>query len=288
MFNSLKKYATKPVLYTPSTSAFWDDEHISKGLLQAHLNPTLEAASRKHDFIDNSVNWIASIAPPAEYKFLLDLGCGPGLYSERFSAAGYSVTGIDFSKRSISYAKEQTILNKSEIEYHCQNYLTFDYAEKFNVITLIYCDYSALSTADRQLLLAKILSALKPNGKFIMDVFTPKMRKEERRTWGYHATGGFWSEYPHLCLESVYQYGNRTELRQYIVMEEENLNCYNIWDNYFTKDELLSEVQSAGFGRFEFFGDVSGKEFSEFGDTICGVFMPALMTDYKCDIVAPV
>jgi len=73
--------------------------------------------------------------------FLLDIGCGPGLYAERFSSAGYSVTGVDFSKRSIAYAKEQTLLNKSNIEYHYQNYLTIDYKEKFDVITLIYCDY---------------------------------------------------------------------------------------------------------------------------------------------------
>jgi len=89
VFDNLKKYATKPVLYAPSTSAFWDDEHISKGMLQAHLNPNWEAASRKHDFIDKSVNWIAGVAPPTEFKFLLDLGCGPGLYSERFSSAGF-------------------------------------------------------------------------------------------------------------------------------------------------------------------------------------------------------
>jgi SAM-dependent methyltransferase len=273
MFNNLKNYTTKPPIYAPSTSAFWDDEHISKGMLQAHLSPNWEAASRKHEFIDESVKWITTVAPSAEYKFLLDLGCGPGLYSERFNSAGYSVTGIDFSKRSVAYAKEQTLLNKSEIEYHYQNYLTIDYIEEFDLITLIYCDYAALSADDRQLLLDKIFRALKPNGKFILDVFTPKMRKEESHTWEYHATGGFWSENPHICLESVYQYGNRTGLRQCIVVEEENLNCYNIWDNYFTKDELLSEMQSAGFGKFEFYDDVSGKEFSDLGETICGVFM---------------
>ena len=83
----------KPELYAPSTSAFWDDEHISKGMLEAHLDPNWEAASRKHEFIDESVKWIESIAPSSQYRELLDLGCGPGLYAERFSNIGYSVTG---------------------------------------------------------------------------------------------------------------------------------------------------------------------------------------------------
>jgi SAM-dependent methyltransferase len=274
MFNELKKYTTKPKLYTPSTNKFWDDEHISKGMLEAHLNPNLDAATRKPEFLDKSVSWISKIAPSSQYKLLLDLGCGPGLYAERFSNAGYSVTGVDFSKRSIAYAKEQTHLNKSNIEYHYQNYLTIDYTEQFDVITLIYCDYPALSITDRLILLRKVYQALKPNGKFIFDVFTPRMRKDESRSWHYCENSGFFSEKPHVCLESVYQYADddNTELRQYIVIAEENVHCYNIWDHFFTKEALLSEIQCAGFKAFEFYGDIAGKEFSDAGETICGVF----------------
>lgn len=274
MFNELKKYTTKPQLYAPSTNKFWDDEHISKGMLEAHLNPNWDAATRKHEFLDKSVNWISKIAPPSQYQFLLDLGCGPGLYAERFNCTGYSVTGVDFSKRSIAYAKEQTLINKSNIQYHYQNYLTIDYTEQFDVITLIYCDYPALSITDRLILLRKVYQALKPNGKFIFDVFTPLMRKEESRSWQYYEEGGFFSEKPHICLESVYQYDDedKTELRQSIVITKETVNCYNIWDHFFTKETLLSEIQTEDFSAFEFYGDIAGEEFSDKSETICGVF----------------
>jgi SAM-dependent methyltransferase len=274
MFNELKKYTTKPILYAASTNEFWDDEHISKGLLTAHLNLNWDAATRIPEFLDKSVKWISKIAPSSQYKFLLDLGCGPGLYAERFNSAGYSVTGVDFSKRSIAYAKEQTLLNKSNIEYHYQNYLTIDYIEQFDVITLIYCDYAALSITDRHILLRKVYQALKPSGKFIFDVFTPLMRKDESHSWQYYEDGGFWSEKPHFCFESIYQYDDEdiTELRQSIVLTEETTNCYNVWDHFFTKEALLSEIQTVGFNTFEFYGDISGKEFSDTGETICGVF----------------
>ncbi|GLC30291.1 hypothetical protein bsdE14_17010 [Clostridium omnivorum] len=36
---------------------------------------------------------------------------------------------------------------------------------------------------DRLTLLKKIYQALKPNGKFIFDVFTPLMRKKESCSW---------------------------------------------------------------------------------------------------------
>ncbi|GIO42705.1 class I SAM-dependent methyltransferase [Paenibacillus apis] len=274
MFSKLNNFLIKPRLYTPSTGAFWDDEHISKGMLEAHLNPDWNAATRKHDFVDKSVNWIASIAQPAQYQKLLDLGCGPGIYAERFHKAGYQVTGIDFSKRSIDYAKEQALHNKSNIEYRYQNYLTIDYKEQFDVITLIFCDYAPLSFANRLILLRKVYQALKPNGKFMFDVFTPLRRKTESRSWYFSDEGGFWNEKPHICLDSVYQYDDEdhTELRQSIVITEDTVNCYNIWDHFFTKEALISEIQPIGFKSFELYGDIAGKDYSDTGETICGVF----------------
>lgn len=274
MFNKLSDYLVKPKLYSPSTGKFWDDDHISKGMLEAHLNPDWNAATRKHDFVDKSVKWIASIAPPTQFQQLLDLGCGPGIYAERFCKAGYTVTGIDFSKRSIEYAQKQTLHNKSTIEYYYQNYLTIDYIEQFDVITLIYCDYAALSIADRLILLKKVYQALKPKGKFIFDVFTPLMRKTESHSWYYSDKGGFWNEKPHICLDSVYQYDDEdnTELTQSIVLTEDTINCYNIWDHFFTKEALISEIQPIGFKSFEIYGDIAGKEFTDTGETICGVF----------------
>lgn len=274
MFNQLSDFSKKPKLYAPSTDKFWDDDHISKGMLEAHLNPDWNAATRKHDFVDKSVRWITSIAQPAQSQQLLDLGCGPGIYAERFHKAGYTVTGIDFSKRSIEYAQEQTLLNKSNIQYYYQNYLTIDYTEQFDVITLIYCDYAPLSITDRLILLRKVYQALKPNGKFIFDVFTPLMRKEENHSWYYSEESGFWNQNPHFCLNSVYQYDDEdnTELRQSIVLTEDTINCYNIWDHYFTKEKLISEIQPIGFNILEFYGDIAGQEFSDTGETICGVF----------------
>jgi hypothetical protein len=100
------------------------------------------------------------------------------------------------------------------------------------------------------------------------------MRKAESSSRPYYEESGFWSEKPHICFESVYQYDDEdnTELRQSIVLTEETVNCYNIWDHFFTKETLLSEIQTIGFNSFEFYGDIAGKEFSDTGETICAVF----------------
>ncbi len=52
MFSQLTEFLGKPKLYAPCSAPFWDDEHISRNMLQAHLDPSHDAASRRPVFID--------------------------------------------------------------------------------------------------------------------------------------------------------------------------------------------------------------------------------------------
>jgi ubiquinone/menaquinone biosynthesis C-methylase UbiE len=267
----LKYLQIRPKLYEPSTAKFWDDDHISKGMLEAHLNPNWDAATRNHEFVEKSVAWMNECANPKEYTKLLDIGCGPGIYAEKFYKSGYMVTGMDFSRRSIDYAIENAKRNNFDIRYIYQNYLEMDFLNEYDIITLIYCDFGALSTMDRQKLLNNVYKALKPNGTFVVDVFATNFNKfkEEEHHWSYH-DGGYWSEKPHACFESFYRYDeDNTLLDQYVVLTKEDTNCYNIWNHMFTTDELKKDFLDAGFSEIQFFGDVAGNNYSENGDVIC-------------------
>lgn len=103
MLGSMAKLLEKPPLYTKSEVAFWDDEHISEQMLRAHLNPEFEGASRKKAFIEKSALWIGEAVPPSSYPLLLDIGCGPGIYAERFAEMGYQVTGMRIALRLPCY-----------------------------------------------------------------------------------------------------------------------------------------------------------------------------------------
>lgn len=46
-------------VYQASSKAFWDDEHISKGMLAAHLDIAHDGASRKLSTMQKSVDWIS-------------------------------------------------------------------------------------------------------------------------------------------------------------------------------------------------------------------------------------
>jgi SAM-dependent methyltransferase len=271
MIEKLIHLAKKPLPYEPSTHKFWDDAHISKSMLDAHLDQTHDGASRNLQFIEQSVHFIQTLAPSQEKTELLDLGCGPGLYAERFAKHGYRVTGVDISKSSIEYAKQEAHKNNQAIHYLHMNYLNINFKDQFDVITLIYCDYAVLAKADRLKLLKKIKNALKDGGLFIFDVFTKNQydRVTENTSWYASAGSGFWKDGPHLCLEQHFIYENKIRLNQYIVTDQhDSINIYRIWDQYFDVDSLASELEEVNLKISKVYSDVSGKPYDHKSKTM--------------------
>lgn len=261
----------RPALYAQSTHPFWDDEHISKSMLQSHLDPDVDGASRKLRFIESSVGWITDFVGGADGKALLDLGCGPGLYDALLSEKGFEVTGVDLSRRSIAYAKKKAAECGQEIEYLCQNYLSIDFKEAFDVSILVYCDFGVLSPTDRAALLKIIYRALKPGGTLILDAWnTPYLRAyRERETVSYNKSG-FWADAPHAVIERDMLYKETSNtLEQYLILSKTDLKCYNIWNQAFTPETLSAEMARAGFTRCACFDDIAGAPLTRERDTIC-------------------
>ena len=266
MIDKLFNLLQKPLLWQRSEEPFWDDEHISKGMLKAHLNPNWDAASRKHSFIDRSAIWLSSVIPKGSK--ILDIGCGPGLYTKRLSDMDYAVTGMDYSKRSITYAKSQD----SKTDYIYQNYLELDYTGVFDAVILIYCDYGALTADERKMLVPKVYKALKPGGLFIFDVFTEKYfsRKSKKASWELYENGGFWNAEPYIYLEATHFYENGTVTgEQIIIVTTNGVKRYLLWDTAYTVERLIGEI--APFNVKGAFDDVCGSQHYDGSETLCFV-----------------
>ncbi len=93
---------TKPQLFERTDCNIWTDLYIQQQMLKEHLNPISDGASRKQKSILRITDFV--LCQSKSKNSLLDLGCGPGLYTSLSKDKGYEVTGIDFNKASIEFA----------------------------------------------------------------------------------------------------------------------------------------------------------------------------------------
>ena len=263
--------SNKPQLYEKGDSVMWTDSHISKQLLNVHLNSEIDLASRKTNTIKSTVEWILRSADLRNLN-ILDLGCGPGLYSELLAKDGHKVTGVDFSSHSIRYAKKEAEKKNLDIAYINANYLELELDENsFDLVILIYTDFGVLQPFERNQLLDLIKKVLKPEGTFIFDVLNDKSieSKTSPKSWEV-SEQGFWKDKPYLALSESYLYEEeKVILYQHILLDEqENIDVYRFWTHFFSHSDLFEILNAYGFSNINFYENVLQKGDSWSGDNV--------------------
>jgi SAM-dependent methyltransferase len=266
MFNELKEINSRPEPFQFYTAdSLWTDEHTSQQMLEYHLNESVDLSSRNKDFIDRSVEWIVSHFEIDRQTAIADLGCGPGLYTTPFSEHGADVTGIDFSERSIRYAEETAARKALDIDYMCRNYLEFETEKRFDLITMIMCDFCALSPAQRKQMLNKYRRLLKADGAVLLDVYSLSGfdQVEEAATYEHRQLDGFWSKEDYFGFLNTFKYEEeKVILDKYTVIEKARTWTIYNWLQYFSPETLREEFEVNGFKIEEFYSDVAGEPFS--------------------------
>ena len=262
----------KPEMYEKGTAFMWTDEHISKQLLDIHLNFDIDLASRKKSIIEKTVNWILETQKEKGKLNILDLGCGPGLYTEIFAEAGHHVTGIDISKNSVEYAKKSAEDKKLDITYINSSYLETDLEpDKYDLVVLIYTDFGVLLPAERERLLEKIYRSLKKGGMFIFDVLKDREfeKKTSPRTWEA-GDKGFWKDSHYLALSESFLYKQeKVILFQHIIVDDkENIKTYRFWTHFFSQTDLQKMLDNKSFTDIIFRDDILPKGDIWSGDNV--------------------
>ena len=255
----------KPPLFEYTGALFWNDPHISKQMLQAHLNPEHDAASRNQQAIIKTVNHLFDQGIIREGMRVLDLGCGPGLYSELIQARGATVVGLDGSENSINYATERSDRLDLGIDYHHMDFFEMPFENEFDVVLQIYGELNAFSPKNRDRLLALIRRALKEDGVFAFDVTTRANRDVARTkpSW-YTDASGFWSGEPHLVLEQSYDYPEASAwVDQFIIMDTKGVKIIRNWFNDHDLASITEVMQNNGYQIQNYWSDLTGTAYSE-------------------------
>ncbi len=267
MFKKLNDINTKPLPFSTYTSLeLWNDQYISQKMLELHLNKNVEMASRKKETIDNSISWIKRRFNLTASTRIFDFGCGPGLYTSGFAEAGCDVAGIDISERSIKYAMKKAKKGDLEIKYINQNYLTYAGKDNYDLVTMIYRDYSALSPEQRVSLLKIFYNNLGMDGCILLDIDSEKSFREaeEGIFYNYFPDGGFWSPEEHHEFIKIHKYGDiKVILRKYTIIEQNRTREIYVWIQCFSVETIADEFEKAGFDVTDVYSDITGKKYKD-------------------------
>ncbi len=265
MFEKLEDINARPAPFEFYTASdLWTDEHTSEQMLKYHLKEDVDVSSRNAAFIDRSVEWIASDFNIAAGTKIADFGCGPGLYATRLAQIQADVTGIDFSKRSIQYAREVAIREGLSIHYVNQNYLKYETEDRFGLILMIMCDFCALSPAQRNKMLTKFHTFLEPGGLVLLDVYSLNAFEQREETALYEANllDGFWSADKYYGFQNTFKYEReKVVLDKYTIIEADRTRTIYNWLQYFSLETLEREFTECGFTIEKIFSDVAGTPF---------------------------
>lgn len=266
MFDKLEDINARPAPFQFYTAAdLWTDVHTSKKMLEYHLDESVDLSSRNKDFIDRSMNWMVSRFGIGVNTRIADFGCGPGLYTTLFAEHHADVIGIDFSRRSIEYARKTADEKGLNIAYYQENYLEFETEKRFDLITLIFCDFCALSPSQRKTLLTTFYTLLKPTGSVVLDVHSLNTfnKIEEVATYERNQLDGFWSPDEYYGFLNTFKYHReKVTLDKYTIIEKTRTRVIYNWLQYFSRDSLSREFEDNGFEVKAFYSDVAGSAFS--------------------------
>lgn len=265
MFHELQEINRRPAPWERYTAAqLWTDPWVSGRMLSLHLDDASEAASRPGEFIARAVAWMSRRFELGAGKRVADLGCGPGLYAQGLAQTGAAVTGVDFSPRSTAYAQERAAAQGLAIDYCCANYLELEGEGGYDLVTLIYCDFCALSPVQRAKLLKTFHGLLRPGGALLLDVFSLARFQGLCESAGYEFCPGrgFWAQEPHYIFQNSFIYEpERLALDKYtIVLPQERREIFN-WLQHFSPEGLTSELAAGRFALQETLGSVAGEAY---------------------------
>lgn len=240
----------------------WNDPDFSKRMLKEHLSQAHDAASRRAPTIKKHVNWIHQTVLGGRPSHILDLGCGPGLYSSRLAALGHTCHGIDFSPASIAYAKKHA---DKRSQFTLADVRTAEFGQGFDLAMFIYGELNVFTKPDARRILNKAYEALLHGGKLLLEISTydgVEQIGNQPATW-YSSPKGLFSDKPHLCLmETFWDVSRHVATERYMIVDAGTgeVSRYASSSQAYDERSIKILLREIGFKKVKFYPSLTGKD----------------------------
>jgi SAM-dependent methyltransferase len=224
----------------------WSEPVFSSRLLTEQL-------AREHTYerlIDEQVAFFDQNLLRRRPTSVLQLCCGPGLYTKRLSSLGYRCTGVDLSPAAVEYANAQLHVTTSQ---HIQGDVRHvEYGTGFGLILLLGGDLNSFSPRDAARILGKIYDALADDGTLVIELHTFSAIQtygELPQTWRIRKQSRY-GDLPHLQLNQYFwEPLASVAIRRVLVSDLRTYKTATYVQSYqaYTELEYAHLLQVAGF-----------------------------------------
>jgi SAM-dependent methyltransferase len=242
----------QPQPWTEGDNIPWHEPAFSRRMLAEHLSQEHDLASRRAEIIDRQVQWIHRYLLGGRATRILDLACGPGLYSSRLARLGHECVGIDYSPASIGYATDRAQRGRLRCRYVLEDIRRADYGGEFGLVMLIYGELNVFDRDDARSILAKAHTALGSGGVILLEPHPfAEVERQGRRGRAWHsAESGLFAEAPHVILqENFWDDAAHTATFRYYVVDAATAEVTRLASSFqaYTDQEYRSLLHETGF-----------------------------------------
>ncbi len=229
----------------------WQDPDFSRRMLTEHLAQTHDLASRRSEWIFRQVEWLHRQVLGSQKARILDLGCGPGLYSHRLARLGHECRGIDFGPAAIAYARQNAPVGAS-CEFVQGDIRQTALGGPYDLALLLYGELNVFAPSEMRDLLARARACLAPGGRLLIEMQTTdaieRVGHGEPSETVYPS--GLFSDRSHrLRIENRWLNELRVTVQTFLVTELPDGPCreYRNTTQALTDCELSDLLVNAGF-----------------------------------------
>jgi SAM-dependent methyltransferase len=232
----------------------WNEPGFSRRMLREHLSQEHDAASRRFETIDRHVRFLHEQVLGARPGQVLDLACGPGLYTHRLARLGHRVHGIDFSPASIAYARQVAESEGLACTYDLCDLRAADFGPEntFDLAMFLYGEFNVFQKSAAGDILRRAWAALKPGGQLLLEP-SPEGYIEwmgrQPASW-YTSASGLFSDDPYMVLEeSFWNAERRVATNRYYAVDLASGDVTRYAASYqaYSDAEFQALVEGAGF-----------------------------------------
>jgi SAM-dependent methyltransferase len=232
-------------------------------MLREHLSQQHDAASRRFQKVSAHVAWMHRELLDERPGKVLDLCCGPGLYTSRFARLGHECVGIDYAPASIAHAVRLAHEERLRCIYLQEDVCTARYGGGYNLAMLIFGEFNTFHPSDARTILRRAHAALADGGALLLE----PMRADAMERLGksgsrwYSTSEGLFSDRPHLCLEEQFwDEQSRTHTTRYFIVDAATgtVEPHAATQQAYTQDDLRDLLVECGFKSVRFYPSLLG------------------------------